>query len=181
MVKWISMVSLIAGMAAAPGYAGATALPDTLAVGEETLYLNGAGVYEATVFNVDVFEAGLYVERTTRDGEALLDSEQTRGLVLRFERAVERDEFLEVAASALPDASGADGAQRDRFLSALPDADEGDVFAFTYHPRGALSLSKNGRAIVSVTDSALARKLFASFIGPGAVTPDLKGALLGRG
>ena len=50
-------------------------LPDSVPVGDRTLVLNGLGVREATIFNVNVYVAGLYVEAKTKNPSEVIESD----------------------------------------------------------------------------------------------------------
>lgn len=62
--------------------------PDTLTVRGKKLVLNGIGVREATVFKVDVYAAGLYLENKSQEAEKILESKQVKRIELRFVRDV---------------------------------------------------------------------------------------------
>ena len=67
--------------------AGVT-MPDTKMVGGVALKLNGLGMREATMFKVDVYVAGLYVEKTSASAKELLEATGPKELVLKFVRNV---------------------------------------------------------------------------------------------
>ena len=52
-----------------------------------TLTLNGMGIREATVFNVDVYVAGLYLPEASNDGNAIVQANGLKRIVLHFVRA----------------------------------------------------------------------------------------------
>ena len=62
---------------------GVTHPGKTVAGGAE-LTLNGLGLREATVFNVDVYVAALYLEKRLSSGQEILDSSGPKKLVLKF-------------------------------------------------------------------------------------------------
>lgn len=74
---------------------GGVKMPDKVTVAGKTLVLNGMGVREATVLNVDVYVAGLYLEKRSKDAAAILSSAEHKHLVLHFVRDVERDDIIE--------------------------------------------------------------------------------------
>src|SRR5206468_927651 len=92
-VPWMVAGVLAAGPVAAGERAGVS-LPDRITVETKTLTLNGMGLREATWLKVDVYVAGLYLETRSSDPEAIIASEQTKRLVMRFVRAVDRDALL---------------------------------------------------------------------------------------
>src|SRR5262249_48725361 len=90
---WMLAAILAAGSIEAGTLAGVT-LPDQITVDSKTLVLNGIGLREATWLKVDVYVAGLYLETKSSDPEAIIGSEQTKRLVMRFVRAVDRAALL---------------------------------------------------------------------------------------
>ncbi|MFW5739394.1 MAG: chalcone isomerase family protein, partial [Myxococcota bacterium] len=73
---------------------GGVTMPNTKTVAGKNLVLNGMGLREATVFNVDVYAAGLYLESKSKDGKAIAASNQTKQLVLHFVRDVDRSDIV---------------------------------------------------------------------------------------
>src|SRR5262245_25690640 len=71
------------------------AFPGALTVDDKTLCLNGLGLREATVFNVNVYVAGLYLEQRDKNGERIASSDQRKLMRLRFVRDVGRSEIAE--------------------------------------------------------------------------------------
>lgn len=70
-------------------------LPDRVSVEGTTLVLNGMGVREATVFQVDVYVAALYLEQRSNDAAAILGTEAKRRVIMHFVRDVGRDDARE--------------------------------------------------------------------------------------
>src|SRR3954469_4057527 len=70
-------------------------LPSAIVLDGKKLCLNGMGVREATVFNVDVYVAGLYLEHRGGEGEAIARSAQPKVMRLRLVRDVDRGEMGE--------------------------------------------------------------------------------------
>jgi hypothetical protein len=182
LLKLVPIFILCVGFAAGPrAVEGSTLaggqLPDTITVDDELLRLNGAGLYEAGMFNVDVFVAGLYLEEPTSSAAHILSSDRLRVLALRFKRDVSKQRLVEVARSALGNQSGA---HLERFLASLPKAADGDVLTFTHRPRGGLTVAHNGQKLSQAADEALAHEFFTHWVGPEAFDDKLGRQLLGR-
>lgn len=190
MVKLISVLLLATGLAAAGPAADAEQvagvdLPEKMVVDEEPLYLNGAGLHEATVFNVDVFVAALYLAEPTASATRAVSSRQTKRLLLRFKRSVSRRDLVRAAKRAFGDRGGIGGtrwigSRLDGFLGSLPDAEDGDELSFTHRPGRGLEVRHNGRVLTTVQDEEIARAFLGAWIGPEAASPKLERALLGR-
>jgi hypothetical protein len=177
-------VSLIA--VAAPAHAreceGAT-FPDSVTVDGQRLVLNGLGVREATIFNVNVYVAGIYVERRSRNGADLHGPDQITQLVLKFIRDVSQDTmndgiergFRVNAGDNLPAFQG-----RIRQLRGMiPDLDEGLVLTFTYRPGQGVEV-KVGNQVKGVIEGAdFAEVFFNIWLGPNPPNRGLRRGLLG--
>ncbi|NJN47627.1 MAG: hypothetical protein HC808_15395 [Candidatus Competibacteraceae bacterium] len=110
--------------------------PDQIQVGNTGLSLNGLGLREATVFKVNVYVAGLYLENPSTDAERILNSGHTKQLTLQFLRDVSREDiskawsegFAASAGDALPTY-----AERINTLNSwMKDITKGERLTFTY-------------------------------------------------
>ena len=77
-----------AGAAFASELAGVT-MPASVGVGAKSLVLNGLGLREATFLKVDVFVGALYLEQKTHDPDEIIQSPQTKQVVMHFVRNVD--------------------------------------------------------------------------------------------
>lgn len=161
-------------------------MPDRIDVGGETLVLNGMGTREATVLNVDVYVAGLYLPERTRYASAALDGAGTKRIVLQLVRDVKRGEMSEALREGLQRNAGGrmdELAQRaDRLERLIPDLNDGDTIAFTHSPAGggALLVEVDGRERGRIEGSDFARAFFAIWLGKPP-NEALKSGLLGGG
>jgi hypothetical protein len=148
---------VVAGFAvlAAPRSAAAeecrgVAMPAQIDVGGKRLVLNGMGVREATVMNVDVYVAGLYLTTPTRYASGVLQSMNTMRLVLVPVRDVERGEMSDALRKGLERNAGDQMPALEEPMAALekriPDLAAGDTIGFTYFPEddGWLAVDVNG-------------------------------------
>ncbi len=69
-------------------------MPDTLTVDGVPLSLVGMGLREATIFNVNVYVAGLYLQHPTHAAAQVINSEQKKHLVLHFVHEVSRSDMV---------------------------------------------------------------------------------------
>ena len=117
----IVLLSLVAGALATPTPAGELAgvtLPDRISVDSRTLVLNGMGLREATFLKVDVYVAGLYLEKTSSDAEEIIRSDQAKRLVMKFVRAVGRKDLVKAWNEGFDKAaSGSVTALKDRIAT----------------------------------------------------------------
>jgi len=113
---WLLVGVCVAGQAAAGELAG-VALPDRITLDSKTLVLNGMGLREATWLKVDVYVAGLYLESKSSDPEAIIGSEQTKRLVMKFVRSVGRDDLRKAWNEGFEKSAGESTALRDRIAT----------------------------------------------------------------
>lgn len=181
---WLLVGVCVAGPAAAGELAGVT-LPDRITVDSKTLVLNGMGLREATWLKVDVYVAGLYLEAKSSDPEAILGSEQTKRLVMRFVRAVDRDALLKGWNEGFEKSAGPSAAAlRDRiatFESWVTDMPKDEGMSLTYLPGTGVQVEIKGQARGTVPGADFARALFRIWLGPTPPNPGLKEGLLGKG
>ena len=171
----------------APAWAGERAgvrMPDSLQVAGKKLVLNGLGVREATMFNVDVYVAGLYLEQPSKDAAKILASDEVRVLHLRFVRDVGRGDvvssFSEGFERNASDAVPAIRPRISRFMSWMPSFEDGGSLTLTYVPNEGTRVAVNGRMKGTIEGADFARALFAIWLGPRPPNGGLKRGLLGR-
>ena len=158
-------------------------MPNAVTVEGTRLVLNGMGVREATVFNVDVYVAGLYLENRNRSAQAILDSTGPRRLVMRFVRDVERDELVDAVNAGFRHAAGSGfGALQGRLRQLgrfIPSVSEGTLLTFTYTPGTGMQV-KVGRRVRGVIEGEdFARAFFGIWLGSRPPNAGLKRGLLG--
>src|SRR5262245_65111893 len=90
----LAFVTALASGTAVAGKMGDVVLPDSISVHGKQLVLNGMGLREATMLKVDVYVAGLYLETRSSDPAQILQSNQTKRIVLRFVRDVDRKDVV---------------------------------------------------------------------------------------
>lgn len=158
-------------------------LPSAIQVDGKSLCLNGLGVREATVFNVDVYVAGLYLERRGRDGDAIANSEQVKLMRLRFVRNVSRSEIGEAIHESFERSAGAAFPKLkpsiDRLTASLPELKSGDTLTLVYRPGKGLDLSHDKKLLVSIPGADFASALFRVWLGSHPPNAGLKRGLLG--
>ena len=64
-------------------------LPDSIKVENKTLQLNGTGLRQATLFKVNVYAGGLYLETPSHDAATILASDTSKSLEMVFMRNVD--------------------------------------------------------------------------------------------
>src|SRR5437588_12427907 len=83
----MALLMLTPGIAAAAEISGVK-LPDQVTLEGKTLKLNGTGLRQATILRVNVYAAGLYLQNSSGDGEAIANSDQPKSIEMVFMREV---------------------------------------------------------------------------------------------
>lgn len=164
--------------------AGVT-MADTVTVGGKTLRLNGMGLREATAFKVDVYVAGLYVEKPSRDPQQLIQSEQRKLLVLRFVRDVDREDIVKAWNDGFRNNATVPLAQLrsriDQLNSWMPDFKDGQNLTFVYSPGEGVIVDVDGERKGVIEGDDFAQSLFSIWLGSKPPGSALKNGLLGKG
>jgi hypothetical protein len=182
MRRIVFLLLLAAAPALAAQRAGVT-LPDTAEVAGKTLQLNGLGVREATMFNVKVYVAGLYVAEKSSDPDKLLGSDQPWRLVMKFTRDVEREKMTEAFDEGF-EKNGVSSALKPRLAKLkgmMTDVKEGQTIVLTYEPGKGLSVSEGGAPKGTIEGADFARAVLQIWLGPNPPNEGLKTGLLGKG
>lgn len=162
---------------------GGVRLPDTVTVNGTALTLNGLGIREATVFNVDVYVAGLYLEHRSTSGAAIIQSTETRRLVLRFVRDVSREEMVEALQQGFARNAGASlpalNARMNRLNAWMPELREGSVLTFTYTAGAGIQVQTGSTVRGTIEGDDFARVFFSIWLGSSPPNAGLKRGLLG--
>ena len=161
---------------------GAT-FPETIRVNGQRLVLNGLGVREATVFNVNVYVAGIYVQERSRDPEQLIGPERTTRLVLKFIRDVDQDTMNDGIERGFRVNAGDDlptyTARIRQLRGYIPDLDSGLVLTFTYVPGRGLEVKVGDEVKGVIRGDDFAQVFFNIWLGPNPPNRGLRRGLLG--
>ncbi len=162
---------------------GSVRMPNQITVANTQLVLNGMGIREATVFNVDVYVAGLYVEHRSSDGNAIAASAETKRLVLHFVRNVDRDDLVNAWNEGFRrNAGGSLGALQariNRLNGWMVAASEGMELTFTYLPGTGIRVHTGSTARGVIEGDDFARVFFSIWLGSHPPNAGLRRGLLG--
>lgn len=177
-------IVLIAGRGQAYTFKGVE-FPPTLQVGGRTVKLVGVGMREVTVFHVDVYVLGAYVEHRTCDPARLVESDEVKVLRLRFVRDVGADKMRENMAKSFrkrtpPDAPD-DLKRRIRDFVGLfgIEAKAGMDVEVRYLPGQGTTVLVNGRQRgETVAGHDFIRVLWDIYFNPDTCCPSLRQGVL---
>jgi len=178
----LMFLTFLAPTAMAGKRAGVT-MPEGITVDGKAMVLNGMGIRKATIFNIKVYVAGLYVENRSRSADELIRSEQVKRFDVVLLRDADRDDILDAWRKGLKQ-NGADMAKLktrfDLFAGWVTDFEERDTISLLYVPDHGLTVTLKGKVKGTIGGADFASALFAIWLGPDPVDDDLKDALLGK-
>lgn len=181
MVRSSIILSLL--LAATPALAkskGGVTMPDVIQVNGKKLTLNGLGIREATMLNVDVYVAGLYLEKPTKNPKEIINSDQTKKLVLFFVRDVDREDMVNAWIEGFEKNDGKGlKKQLDQLNSMMSGINEGQRLTLTYIPGTGTRVGVDGKTRGTIKGEQFARVMFSIFVGPQPPNEGLKQGLLG--
>lgn len=158
-------------------------MPEAILVDGEPLQLNGIGLREATILNINVYVAGLYLAQRSSDPSAILASESVKQVRMVLLRDIPRADMTEQLGSAFRRAAGADFARLarhfERMAQWIPELRKGDTFSVTYRPRAGLEIAHGARSLGAIPEPDFARVIFAIWLGDKPPNPGLKSGMLG--
>jgi hypothetical protein len=181
----LALVLLLTGVVAAGEKAGVQ-MPDRMEASGKSLQLNGMGLREATIAKIDVYVAGLYLERPSSNPAEIVGSPQVKVLTLKFVRDVDREDILKAwhdgfrgnatAAAPLPKIQD----RMNQLDSWMRDFSKGDTLTFTFVPGQGVHVDINGARAGTIAGDDFSASLLSIWLGPNPPTGDLKRGLLGR-
>jgi hypothetical protein len=179
------LLCLYAGSAAsaAPHECDGVSFPERIQARGETLTLNGLGLRKATIFNIKVYVAALYVARPTSDAEAILSSQEPTEIELRFVfhvtagqlRNAWQEGFEKSAQGQLPQLQSRI-AQLDSWMTGVSS---GQRMTFLRVPGAGIQYSLDGDLKGTISGDDFARAFLAIWLGPSPPSEALRAGLLG--
>jgi hypothetical protein len=157
-------------------------LPDQVTVSGKSLKLNGAGLRQATILKVNVYAAGLYLETSSGDGEAIANSDQPKSIEMVFMRDVTAKQMAEAFQEGFDKNCVAGCAELKPHISKLQgltkDMKKGDSMAFHFTSSG-VEVMIRGQKVGTIGDKAFSHQLIRCWIGKNPPNAGLKEGLLG--
>jgi hypothetical protein len=179
----VAAISLLVGVAFAAERAGVQ-LPDAMDVRGQNLVLNGLGVREATIFNVNVYVAGLYVRQHSSEPSDILKKDEPKALHMVFVREVSRDQMVEAWREGFEKNAGTRLASMQSRITQLDtwmaDRKKGATLTFSYLPGQGVEVRVDGAVKGTLAGDDFAEVLFSIWLGPQPPNKGLKTGLLGR-
>jgi hypothetical protein len=157
--------------------------PDQIQLDGTRLQLNGLGLRQATIFKINVYVAGLYLENKTGNADEIINSNKPRRLVLQFLLDVGLADITQGWSEAFEaNAGSALASLQDRIAtlnSWMTDIKTDDRLVFTYKPGAGVQVETGGTVKGTIKGDDFARALFSIWLGIYPETEGLKAGLLG--
>jgi hypothetical protein len=177
----LALLALTGGNASAAEISGVK-LPDQVTVAGKSLKLNGAGLRQATILKVNVYAAGLYLEKLSGDAETIANSDQAKSIEMVFMRDVSAKQMAEAFQEGFDKNCVAGCAELKPNISKLQgllkDMKKGESMAFHFTSDGVEVLIR-GQKMGSIGDKAFSHQLIRCWIGKNPPNAGLKEGLLG--
>ncbi len=156
--------------------------PEKIEWKNKPLVLNGLGIREATVFSVDVYVAGLYLETAEKDPKVILDSPGLKQIRMEFVRKVSEEELKKAWRESLERNCEKDCEKWLKEIEALNalmvPLVKKDTMVFSFSPEGVEVTVKN-QAPGHLKGKELARLILSMWLG-NPPNSGLKEGLLGK-
>lgn len=156
---------------------------DTLSIGNAPLVLNGLGVRTATIFDVEVYVAGLYIPEKSVDADAIIAANQPWRLMLQFVHDAGAADIRDAFQKGFERVTGGNLAplkdRMDLLDAQIVDIKEGEYLSLTYDPATeSTTIDLNGMS-GEIQGADFADALLSMSLGPNPPNPSLKAGLLG--
>lgn len=155
---------------------------DHLNFAGKKLTLNGLGLREASVFKVDVYVIGLYVEKTSQKASDHLNSTGPKLIKMHFVRDLEASKLREAWITAFSNNSRHYNKLKPRVLqlnSAMVDVKVGDEISYKLYG-SKTEILVNGKVKTTIRGEDFARELLNVWLGDNPPNEGLKEGLLGK-
>ena len=159
-------------------------LPATMSVGEADLTLNGGGIRKKLIFKL--YTAGLYVPIKTKDGNAVINSEEPVAIRLAITSSmINSDNMSEAILEGFDKSTNNNRTPIQEKIDELLNTftkesiDVGNVFDITYVPGEGVKTYKDGDLKSTITGDAFRKALFGIWLSDNPVDSNLKKGLLG--
>jgi hypothetical protein len=159
-------------------------LPDQVALEGRALKLNGLGIRAAKIlFTFNVYAAGLYLENTGHDGDAIASSDQLKSIEMVFMRDVTAKQMADAFQEGFDKNCVAECGRLKpdigKLQGLLKDMKRGETMAYHFLSDGVEVLIRAQKA-GKVGDKAFSHQLLRVWIGKNPPNQELKDGFLSK-
>ncbi|MCQ8279222.1 chalcone isomerase family protein [Acetobacteraceae bacterium KSS8] len=180
----LALTAMLGAGAAQARTVGGVTFPDTVQQAGQTLELNGIGKRVFALI-VDGYASALYVPKPAHTAEAILAEPGPKLLYTQFLHAASvnqiRNEYKSVYNSYCSNhaCSAASKQTFDKILASVQPVKSGDTASYLIDD-GNLTLSINGRTVVTAHDPEYVHGMLDSLLGAASPTAGYRNGLLGN-
>lgn len=150
----------------------------------KSLVLNGSGFREATIFNIKVYKAELFLEEKTKDPQQIINSKQEKRISITFERDVDQEKLVSTWKKSFENTMGKEGFAKisesfNVFKNAITDMKEKDNWTILFHAAGDIEFIDKNQKTHKIQDPLFAKSLLSIWLGENPPNESLKNGLLG--
>jgi len=158
-------------------------LPYQIEVFGRKLILNGLGLREATIFQLDVYVAGLYLESKNKNEDDIIRSNQVKSIQMQFVRNISastmRKSFIKSIKRNCEINCQTLFTTVTELGKRLPDIRDGDHMGYEFGP-DYVRITFNGIEKGVIRGEENTRVVISSFIGHRPPDKEMKDGMLGR-
>ncbi len=184
----IGFTAWVLGVSASVAVAATTAdFPDRFTGNGTTLVKNGEGMRTATIFNVKVYQAALYLPEKTDDATKVLASKEPKRLEMKFLRDVAVADMRKAWDENFRENCTQDCekglVELEKIKGWMQDAKSGDVLALDFRADGvkfSVNGEKRGETTEKPAEGKFSGQLLAIWLGKHPPNGALKDGLLGH-
>ena len=170
------MLLLLLALAQAREIAGVT-IPDTAAVGGQTLQLNGVGLREK--YYIDIYVGALYLPSKTKSGSEAISKDVAKRITMHFiYKQVTKDQLVETFSEGFAKTAPPAGTP-DQLYGMLSDVKSGDEILLDYAPGTGTTVTVRGKSRGTIPGKDFMTALWTVFLGTSPPTAALKAGMLG--
>ena len=176
------MAVVVSSTAVAQKEVGGVTLPATQKFENHTLHLNGAGVREKLW--IDLYAAGLYLEKKTTNADDVLNSDKPMAIKLHIvSKLITSEKMVDAVTEGFENSTNGNTApiqdEIDTMLGFFKeDIKKNDVFDLVYVPSRGVVAHKNGKERGVVKGKEFKKALFGIWLSNRPADDGLKGDLL---
>jgi len=162
---------------------GGVTMPNKLKIKGTSLVLNGLGIREATIFNVDVYVAGLYLEKKSKNASSIMNSNGLKYIKIQFVRAVDKDDITEAWTKAFKKVVGRRfNNYKSRVVQLngyMTKTKVGTITAYAFSDDG-VDVWVGGRKKGTIKGKEFAKAMLSIWLGSSPPNHGLKTGMLGK-
>jgi len=158
-------------------------VPDTIARDGHALVLNGAALYEASIFEIDIFVIALYLPKATRSAKVAARCDAPLSIDIHWTYSAGLGDIYDRWRETMRHNAGADlpalAERIEQLMHVLQPTVDGQTWSFDYGLERGLTVTIGGAVVATIPGQDFCELLVRGYVGPSA-DPVLRRGLLGK-